>query len=68
MAKLVLFQIFKEYVTKSAEALQTNQSGGSKSATASASAKVVPTHDSDASNEWLVGTNALKTEKARFTH
>ena len=65
MSALILLQIFKEYVTKSEEALQVKQSGSAKSATASAAGQAFPTQNTDTSYEWLAETNALKAEKAR---
>jgi hypothetical protein len=59
---MLWLQIFEEYVAKAKAALEAEGSRKGH-ASASASGQGNQTTNSDHSNEWLAGTNALKTEK-----
>ena len=63
------FQVFRDFVSKLEEAVEEQKGIKIKSATASATEPVAysSTENTSASNEWLAGTNALKTEKVMKT-
>ena len=65
-------QVFKEFVTKATEALQGPAPESTKGSAAKSGAKggnpPADAQDNSDTDQWLAGTNALKTEQVIFSY